>query len=137
MLFPVLICIAHLVRGVLLWWEPAGAPVTAEWSFYLMAGVIGPQVVGTLLIASSCAAFYGIRTHRLRWLLPQQFLFGLAFSDAARAMWAGVFPDGYAPVRGNPHRFILRDQLLMLLMVGGYVWSVAGLYANVRRRKLP
>ena len=85
-------------------------------------------LVALAYLASSVAAglslvfrFQWSRLRRLYFCLPQQFLMMSGCGVAAYAVWVGQYPDGYVPTgHGNPHLFILSDQL----------WPIVGMAAH-------
>ena len=138
MIFVWIVCIFHTVIASLRWWEPASAPVTANWTLRQLGHFIGDPALIALLFGSTLCALAALRWRQPLGFIPQYFLFGCSFTDALRAIWRGQYPDGYTPVVGNPHLFIFRDQLLLLLLVFGYIITMGPLLrAAMRSPRLP
>lgn len=61
--------------------------------------------------------------------LPQMVLMVLSFFTAVVAICLGKYPDNYVPdSKGDPHLFILVDQLPYMSMAIGHVWALLDWY---------
>ena len=120
--------IVHAGYGVVLLFSSAPLHVSA-----LAALATAPQyVVAGIYLGASFLALLPIAFPRLDmrfigvlYVLPQQWLMMSCFWIIGVAIYRGQYPDGYVPLRyGNPHLFILQDQLLTLINIAVHTCSV-------------
>ena len=122
----------HLLWAILLFWEPTAAPVTPQW---LLVRLGTPRLVSLLLLGSTLmSSLVLLGRLPLLGLGPQAYLMLLSLVDALLAIGVGTYPNGYTPVPGNPHLFILRDQLPLLSLIVVYLGNA---FALTRQHRVP
>lgn len=137
--------IVHGVWGFVLLFSPAPLFTTPLGLIHAIPDM-SHEFVGVAYLLCSVSAlvplvYWPIDTPDVGWrfAIPQQFVLMVSFFTAAISVATGCYPDGYVPdSHGNPHLFILVDQLWpmvgmiahSLALVDWYWWSVTSEYGD-------
>jgi hypothetical protein len=134
-----LVGIAHLVSGILVFYRPEAATATPTSMLVTIAesfNIFGTGVIGAVLVIAGMLAIIGstasFSRHVHVWLfIPQEALLLLQLYSISMALIMGAYPDGYIPPEGA--WFILTDQIwAFIFAVSHSLWLAVFIFGGAR-----
>ena len=140
LLIALLVGIAHLVSGILVFVHPTAALATPTAMLTAIANsldMFGTGAIGLVLIVAGAMAIIGstfsfARHVHVTLFVPQEILLLLQLYSISVSLIVGQYPDGYVPPDGA--WFILTDQIwAFILAVSHSVWLSVFIFGGARR----